>query len=116
MGRHCGYLALVAGIASSADWVFIPEDPPEDGWEDAMCDKLDEARHLGQRLCIIVVAEGATDRSGNALTAESIKNVSAMILRFRILDDSYVKEIQLSACFWKCAENPCSAALARVPY
>lgn len=74
MGRHCGYLALVAGIACSADWVFIPEDPPEDGWEDAMCEKLDEARHLGQRLCIIVVAEGATDRSGKPLTAEFIKN------------------------------------------
>ena len=80
MGRHCGYLALVAGIASAADWVFIPEDPPEEGWEDAMCAKLDEARHLGQRLCIIVVAEGATDRSGKPLTAEIIKNVIESIL------------------------------------
>lgn len=25
MGRHCGYLALAAGLASDADWVFIPE-------------------------------------------------------------------------------------------
>ena len=29
MGRHCGYLALVAGIVSEADWVFVPEWPPE---------------------------------------------------------------------------------------
>ena len=32
MGRHCGYLALVAGIACEADYVFIPEDPPEEAW------------------------------------------------------------------------------------
>ena len=28
MGRHCGYLALVAALASEADYVFIPEWPP----------------------------------------------------------------------------------------
>ena len=28
MGRHCGYLALVAGIVTEADFVFIPEWPP----------------------------------------------------------------------------------------
>ena len=31
MGRHCGYLALRGAIAGGADWVFIPESPPEDG-------------------------------------------------------------------------------------
>ena len=40
MGRHCGYLALVAALACEADWVFIPEWPPEHGWEDVLCDKL----------------------------------------------------------------------------
>ena len=40
MGRHCGYLALVAGLASAADWVFLPEMPPEDDWEDRLCNKL----------------------------------------------------------------------------
>jgi 6-phosphofructokinase len=28
MGRHCGYLALVAAIVSEADFVFVPEWPP----------------------------------------------------------------------------------------
>ncbi|KFQ32531.1 6-phosphofructokinase, liver type, partial [Mesitornis unicolor] len=42
MGRHCGYLALVSGLASGADWLFIPESPPEDGWEDLMCERLGE--------------------------------------------------------------------------
>jgi len=31
MGRHCGYLALAAGLASDADWIMIPENPPERG-------------------------------------------------------------------------------------
>uniref|UniRef100_A0A3B3HTR3 ATP-dependent 6-phosphofructokinase n=1 Tax=Oryzias latipes TaxID=8090 RepID=A0A3B3HTR3_ORYLA len=42
MGRHCGYLALVSALACGADWVFIPEMPPDDGWEDNMCQKLSE--------------------------------------------------------------------------
>ena len=34
MGRHCGYLALMSAIAGGADYAFIPENPPADGWED----------------------------------------------------------------------------------
>ena len=33
MGRHCGYLALVAGVVCEADFVFIPEWPPETDWK-----------------------------------------------------------------------------------
>jgi 6-phosphofructokinase 1 len=28
MGRRCGYLALMSGLATGADWVLIPEAPP----------------------------------------------------------------------------------------
>lgn len=41
----CRYLALVSALACGADWVFIPEMPPEDGWEDNMCQKLSEVTH-----------------------------------------------------------------------
>jgi len=34
------YLALVAALASEADWVLVPEWPPERGWEDILCNKL----------------------------------------------------------------------------
>lgn len=38
MGRHCGWLALMAGVAGGADFIFIPERPPvADHWEDEMC-------------------------------------------------------------------------------
>ena len=64
MGRHCGYLALVAALASEADYVFIPEWPPEHDWPERLCKKLKQERDMGQRLNIIIVAEGAMDRDG----------------------------------------------------
>lgn len=36
MGRHCGWLAVNACLAAGADYLFIPEDPPAEGWEDRM--------------------------------------------------------------------------------
>lgn len=75
MGRHCGYLALVAALASEADFVFIPEWPPEKDWPDTLCKKLKQERDLGQRLNIIIIAEGALDRQGNPITAEQIRQV-----------------------------------------
>ncbi|CAG0894274.1 unnamed protein product [Cyprideis torosa] len=75
MGRHCGYLALVAALASEADFVFIPEWPPEENWQDKMCRKLKQERDMGQRLNIIIVAEGAIDRQGNPISAEDVRKV-----------------------------------------
>lgn len=36
MGRHCGWLALMAGVATGADFVFIPERPREENWKEDM--------------------------------------------------------------------------------
>lgn len=36
----CRYLALVGALASEADFVFIPEWPPEANWPETMCEKL----------------------------------------------------------------------------
>ncbi|KAL5013131.1 hypothetical protein ScPMuIL_007401 [Solemya velum] len=82
MGRHCGYLALVAGLASEADWIFIPEWPPEAGWEDVMCRKLETERSLGQRLNILLIAEGAIDRQGRAITPDMIKEIITTRLKY----------------------------------
>ena len=76
MGRHCGYLAWAAAIACGADFVLIPEAPPEvDDWESVMCSKLEKRRKLGQRLCLVIIAEGAIDRHGKAIPAEYVKDV-----------------------------------------
>ncbi|KAG9337435.1 hypothetical protein JZ751_028726 [Albula glossodonta] len=85
MGRHCGYLALVSALACGADWVLIPEMPPEDGWEEQMCRKLSETRSRGSRLNIIIVAEGALDRHGKAITSSYVKDNRAGKKRLNII-------------------------------
>ena len=75
MGRHCGYLALMSTISGGGDWVLIPENPPADGWETAMCNALKAGRKAGRRDSIVVVAEGARDRHGKPITSEYVKKV-----------------------------------------
>lgn len=82
MGRHCGYLALVAALASEADFCFIPEWPPPVNWREILCKKLQEMRSEGQRLNIIIVAEGAIDRDGTPITSEHVKDVISKNLKY----------------------------------
>ena len=37
MGRHCGWLALMASVSTGADFVFLPEHPPSVDWGRQMC-------------------------------------------------------------------------------
>ncbi len=56
MGRDCGYLALMSGIAGGAETVIIPEveiDP------EMIADELSEAYGRGKAHAVIVCAEGA---------------------------------------------------------
>jgi len=82
MGRHCGYLALVTALACGADWVFIPEMPPEDGWEQHLFRRLKDQRSRGTRLNIIIVAEGAMNRNGTPITCDYIKDIVSKQLGF----------------------------------
>ncbi|EEB05588.1 6-phosphofructokinase [Schizosaccharomyces japonicus yFS275] len=76
MGRHCGWLAVLAALATGADFVFIPEKPAEVGkWQDEMCNALQTFRRLGKRKSIIIVAEGAIDSELKPISAEDIKNL-----------------------------------------
>ncbi|KAK7789689.1 hypothetical protein R5R35_011511 [Gryllus longicercus] len=75
MGRHCGYLAVVTALASEATMVFIPEKPDRVDWADRLCEKLIQERNAGQRLSIIIVAEGAVDMEGKPITAEMVKEI-----------------------------------------
>jgi 6-phosphofructokinase 1 len=76
MGRHCGYLALMTSLATGANWVFIPERPPDaDDWADAMCSALRAGRDIGRRQSVVIVAEGAHDRHGNPITAEIVEDL-----------------------------------------
>uniref|UniRef100_A0A8C2EHF9 ATP-dependent 6-phosphofructokinase n=1 Tax=Cyprinus carpio TaxID=7962 RepID=A0A8C2EHF9_CYPCA len=69
------YLALVTALACGADWVFIPEMPPDDGWEDHLCRRLTETRKAGSRLNVIIVAEGAINKAGKPITCDQLKDL-----------------------------------------
>jgi 6-phosphofructokinase 1 len=76
MGRNCGYLALMGALATGADWVLIPENPPDvNNWEEVMCDRLIAGRKAGRRDTIVVMAEGARDHHGNYIGSTHVANV-----------------------------------------
>lgn len=82
MGRHCGWLGLMAGIAVGADWVFLPERPPPlndaqygDDWETEMCDTIKKYRDMGNRKSLVIVCEGAIDRHLRPIKAEQVQKV-----------------------------------------
>ncbi|KAJ3067599.1 6-phosphofructokinase, alpha subunit [Podochytrium sp. JEL0797] len=82
MGRHCGWLALMAAISVGADWVFLPERPPPIdtarygvNWEDEMCEKLLQNRKLGSRITLVIICEGAIDQNLNAIKPEYVKSI-----------------------------------------
>jgi 6-phosphofructokinase 1 len=75
MGRHCGWLTLMAGVATGSDFIFIPEKPAEEGWQEDMLCIIKKHRALGKRKTIVIVAEGAIDTNLNKITPAEIKDV-----------------------------------------
>jgi 6-phosphofructokinase len=64
MGRNAGWIALHAGLASTADAILIPEIPFD---IDVVCAKIMEREALGRHFSIIVVAEGARPKGGEVV-------------------------------------------------
>jgi 6-phosphofructokinase 1 len=56
MGRNCGYLALMSGIASAAEVIVTPEFEME---PEEVARELHEAHERGKRYAIAVIADGA---------------------------------------------------------
>ncbi|KAI9683071.1 MAG: 6-phosphofructokinase, alpha subunit [Trizodia sp. TS-e1964] len=80
MGRHCGWLALMAGVSTGADFVFVPEKPPNAGWEEDMCNIVSKHRKLGKRKTIVIVAEGAHDMQLKKITPTMVKDLLSDVL------------------------------------
>lgn len=57
MGRDCGYLALMGGIAGGAECIALPEVPTD---PEAIASDLRDAYIRGKAHAIVVVAEGAS--------------------------------------------------------
>lgn len=76
MGRHCGWLALMAGTATGADYIFIPEAAPDaTQWAEKMTRVVKRHRSQGKRKTVVIVAEGAIDSDLNPITAKMVKDV-----------------------------------------
>lgn len=76
MGRHCGWLALMSGLATGADYVFIPERPPKHGeWQEELKRVCSAHRDYGKRNTTVIVAEGAIDDQLQPISSDDVKNV-----------------------------------------
>ncbi len=65
MGRHAGWIAVTAGMASGADVILVPERPFD---IDEVCEQLRRRHARGAGFSIVVVAEGATPKAGTMAT------------------------------------------------
>lgn len=65
MGRYAGWIALLSGLASTADVILIPEIPFT---YDSVIEKINERKSKGKDYTMIVVAEGATPKGGDLVT------------------------------------------------
>lgn len=70
MGRHCGYLALMSGIAAGAELVYLDEEPP--GLADIAADAEQMVRSFenDRRLYLVVRNEEAGGRYDRAFVAD----------------------------------------------
>jgi 6-phosphofructokinase 1 len=83
MGRKCGYVALMAGIAGGAETVVIPErelSPAE------VANELREAYDRGKNHAMVVVAEGAQNNASKLISYfEAEPSATGFRLRATIL-------------------------------
>src|SRR5512134_3269972 len=88
MGRNCGYLALYGALATGADWVLIPEAPPDvENWQEVMVERLKAGTRAGRRDHIVIMAEGAQDRYGNYIGSADVQ---------RVLEDALQEEVRVT--------------------
>ena len=76
MGRHCGDIALYAGLAGGAEEILVPEMPLD---IDAIAEKLKQGAARGKMSSIIVLAEGAGKAEDIAKLIEEKTGVSIRI-------------------------------------
>ncbi|WP_412973307.1 6-phosphofructokinase [Glaciecola sp. MF2-115] len=68
MGRYAGWIALQSGMAGGADVILVPEIP----YDIDEVAKICNLRASEKQFSIIVVAEGAMQKSGEAVVRETI--------------------------------------------
>ena len=87
MGRACGYLALMAGIAGGAESIVIPEaeQSPEE-----IAVAIQDAYRRGKSHAIVVVAEGAR-HNADALAAHFTEHAERLNFELRVTKLGHVQ-------------------------
>ncbi|QEK11591.1 6-phosphofructokinase [Crassaminicella thermophila] len=80
MGRHCGDIALYAGLAGGAESIIVPE---EEFSIDEVCKRLIQGKNRGKLHSIIILAEGASKNS--YAIAKEIEEKTGIEVRITIL-------------------------------
>ncbi len=79
MGRHCGDIALYAGIAGGAEQIVVPEKDYDLG---EICKSIIEGKNSGKTHHIIILAEGV---GGANELAKEIEDITGVVSRATIL-------------------------------
>jgi 6-phosphofructokinase 1 len=87
MGRTCGYLALMAGIAGGAEAVVIPE---RDETPEQIASLIQEAYQRGKSHAIVIVAEGAR-HDADALARHFTEHAARLGFELRITKLGHVQ-------------------------
>jgi 6-phosphofructokinase 1 len=76
MGRHCGDIALYAGLASGAETILVPEVPFD---LEEVARRMANNFQVGKRHSIIVVADGVGSAQSVADTIKSLNGIEARV-------------------------------------
>lgn len=79
MGRHCGDIALYAGVAGGAEYVLVPEVPYD---LDDIASKIKKSYLRGKTSNMIILAEGAGNRDEIAKYIQEKSGISVKVNNF----------------------------------
>jgi len=82
MGRHCGYLTLLAGVAGGAEAVLIPERPYD---LDQLAALILHGYERGKRHAIVLVAEGIRPKNAAQFVADHLMASTDLEVRVTVL-------------------------------
>ncbi len=79
MGRHCGDIALYAGMAGGAEYILVPEIPYD---LDEIANKIKKSYLRGKTSNMIILAEGAGNRDEIAKIVAEKSGISVKVNNF----------------------------------
>lgn len=82
MGRHCGYLALLAGISGGAEAVLVPELPYD---LEALARTVRRGYERGKKHAIVIVAEGIHTPHAGQFVADHLRAATGFEVRVTVL-------------------------------